>query len=350
MFWPVAILAQARRGCIAFAYCLSLSCPLAVCAASALPMEMLPHQILADLHGRLLRQLSSRVNKDFQGLAHVGRDYRKAGLLSGNSARRLVELDYAVHWNRHATMPKSAKFHARIMAEIEAVGNRTQPEKVQAMASDSSSVAAALDGSVLHSGSPPLKYVRRELETVAEDLEPLPVLPPASKGALDKLVAIIRETHDSVLECKLLMEDDDYANILKKTAALIGRCAQLSSGKTLDAEIKAACLVADGDSTEAKKLTMERLSQIIDSISEDNAEICRSTKEAVLRHKALVEDPKPAKKEWVGTTCRGPGPSAQAKRPHGHPPANHGGSTHSPSTGFISRSKKKKVSFKDERG
>ena len=56
-------------------------------------MEQYPHQLVSELHGRLLRALSARAGKKYQGLEQLGRDYHKMALSSGNAAKKLAELD-----------------------------------------------------------------------------------------------------------------------------------------------------------------------------------------------------------------------------------------------------------------
>ena len=64
-------------------------------------MPIGPHDLLATLHGDLLRLFSQEVH--FQGLQMAGRQYLKAGVISKRLYRKLSNLDVTFNVVRHIT-------------------------------------------------------------------------------------------------------------------------------------------------------------------------------------------------------------------------------------------------------
>ena len=75
--------------------------PLGRTADSPPSMPLGPHELLAQLHGDLLRLFSQEVH--FQGLPMAGRHYLKAGVISKRFYRKLSNLDVTFHVVRHIT-------------------------------------------------------------------------------------------------------------------------------------------------------------------------------------------------------------------------------------------------------
>mmetsp|Transcript_46401 Transcript_46401/g.93660 ORF Transcript_46401/g.93660 Transcript_46401/m.93660 type:complete len:279 (+) Transcript_46401:71-907(+) len=76
--------------------------------------------ILIKLHGNCLRALANRIPEQVQGLSQAARFGKKRGLISSNTVKKLVQLDTACAWLRHATMSRSDRFAKVLASELEA--------------------------------------------------------------------------------------------------------------------------------------------------------------------------------------------------------------------------------------
>ena len=70
-----------------------------------------PHQLVNELHGKLLRQLSAQQDEHFQGLQQAARHLRQRRLVDAKTAKRLIELDAAFNINRHITRWRNYRLH-----------------------------------------------------------------------------------------------------------------------------------------------------------------------------------------------------------------------------------------------
>ena len=67
-----------------------------------------PHQLIADLHGDLLREISALTCVHWQGLGQAARALRKYNIIDGTQAKKLIMLDGAYNLSRHITVISSA--------------------------------------------------------------------------------------------------------------------------------------------------------------------------------------------------------------------------------------------------
>ena len=75
--------------------------------------------ILAEAQHSALSLIAGALEKDFLGLSVAARAARKVGMLSARDMRRLVRLDEAAHFARHATTPRMDAFLAGVRVDIE---------------------------------------------------------------------------------------------------------------------------------------------------------------------------------------------------------------------------------------
>jgi len=82
-----------------------------------------PHQLIQELHGLLLRTLAVKLGKHLQGLGHAGRFMRNQGMISANSAKKLVMLDHSYNLVRHITKVSANQFFDGILEELSDTGH-----------------------------------------------------------------------------------------------------------------------------------------------------------------------------------------------------------------------------------
>ena len=72
------------------------------------------HQLIADLHGDLLREMSAFTCVHWQGLGQAARALRKRNIIDGTQAKKLILLDGAYNLSRHITVISSNQFRMSI--------------------------------------------------------------------------------------------------------------------------------------------------------------------------------------------------------------------------------------------
>ena len=75
--------------------------------------------LLAWAHGRALRQLSRRLNFEYEGLTVAARAARRAKLIGDKMAKRLEKLDVSFHVVCHVSWPKVRGFVKDLMQEMQ---------------------------------------------------------------------------------------------------------------------------------------------------------------------------------------------------------------------------------------
>jgi hypothetical protein len=74
--------------------------------------------LLASLPGRLLRTLSRKASRDFQGLSQAARWHRCRGFLGEELTKKLHRIDVALHVVRHLTAPRASAFIQAVLGEL----------------------------------------------------------------------------------------------------------------------------------------------------------------------------------------------------------------------------------------
>ena len=83
--------------------------------------EALPHVLLTELRGALLRLAAKRSGKHFQGLAEAGRFMRKSGVLNGKAAKAMCHIDVAYNHIRKIDAVSVRDAYTRIQDSFQAV-------------------------------------------------------------------------------------------------------------------------------------------------------------------------------------------------------------------------------------
>ena len=84
--------------------------------------------LIFELHGKLLRSLSSATQTHFQGLAQASRHLRTRGLISSAAAKKLHNIDGAYNLCRHITTVSSRTFADQVMQEVQQSSSRASSE------------------------------------------------------------------------------------------------------------------------------------------------------------------------------------------------------------------------------
>eukprot|EP00929_Paragymnodinium_shiwhaense_P056375 TRINITY_DN28216_c0_g1_i4.p1 TRINITY_DN28216_c0_g1~~TRINITY_DN28216_c0_g1_i4.p1 ORF type:complete len:279 (+),score=40.90 TRINITY_DN28216_c0_g1_i4:86-838(+) len=75
--------------------------------------------LIADLHGVLLRHMSSKMDINFEGLRSAAAHARRQGLLSNSTVKKLCRLDDAYSVTRHITKVYAAGFADKVLNELQ---------------------------------------------------------------------------------------------------------------------------------------------------------------------------------------------------------------------------------------
>ena len=87
-----------------------------------------PHQLIADLHGDLLREISALTCVHWQCLGQAARALRKRNIFDGSQAKKLILLDGAYNLSRHITVISSKQFRLSISNTIKIFSGTRQPD------------------------------------------------------------------------------------------------------------------------------------------------------------------------------------------------------------------------------
>mmetsp|Transcript_109809 Transcript_109809/g.309616 ORF Transcript_109809/g.309616 Transcript_109809/m.309616 type:complete len:333 (+) Transcript_109809:64-1062(+) len=180
--------------------------------------SMLPHLLVADLHGRLLRRLSAHSQVHFQGLHQAARHYRQKRVLDHSILRKLMHLDIAYNLMRHITEIRMQTF----LSDIEVAPATARPDDLHAprhfyIASDVESIGSAAS------------------DLFADDLSALVSLSSAcAQTVLDATNTVVPEDIDTQVSAAFSNACSTYA------AALQSRLAELES-LTFDADTSSCC-------------------------------------------------------------------------------------------------------------
>ena len=90
-----------------------------------------PHQLFADLHGDLLREISAFTCVHWQGLGQAARALRKRNIIDGTQAKKLILLDGACNLSRHITVISANQFRMSIGNSIKAFTATSCPDEIQ---------------------------------------------------------------------------------------------------------------------------------------------------------------------------------------------------------------------------
>ena len=90
-----------------------------------------PHQLIADLHGDLLREISAFTCVHWQGLRQAARALRKRNIIDGPQAKKLILLDGACNLSRHITVISANQFRMSIGDSIKAFAATSCPDEIQ---------------------------------------------------------------------------------------------------------------------------------------------------------------------------------------------------------------------------
>ena len=77
-------------------------------------MRDAPHQLIADLHGDLLREISAFTCVHWQGLGQAARALRKRKVIDGALTKKFILLDGAYNLSRHITVISANQFRISI--------------------------------------------------------------------------------------------------------------------------------------------------------------------------------------------------------------------------------------------
>ena len=92
-------------------FCLGMAC------SSLPPLDFDSECILLKLHGYCSRRLIARLGSPTNGLGDAARKCRRKKIIPNGLAAKLVQLDYACAWNRHASLEKAASF--RVLLDVQ---------------------------------------------------------------------------------------------------------------------------------------------------------------------------------------------------------------------------------------
>ena len=87
-----------------------------------------PHQLIADLHGDLLREISAVTCVHWQFLGQAARASRIRNIIDGTQAKKLILLDGAYNLSRHITVISSNPFRFIISDTIKIFTGTRQPD------------------------------------------------------------------------------------------------------------------------------------------------------------------------------------------------------------------------------
>ena len=90
-----------------------------------------PHQLIADLHGDLLREISAFTCVHWQGLGQAARALRKRNITDGAQAKKLILFDGAFNLSRHITVISANQFRMSIGNSIRNFGASSCPDEIQ---------------------------------------------------------------------------------------------------------------------------------------------------------------------------------------------------------------------------
>mmetsp|Transcript_79417 Transcript_79417/g.257216 ORF Transcript_79417/g.257216 Transcript_79417/m.257216 type:complete len:295 (-) Transcript_79417:34-918(-) len=77
-----------------------------------------PHQLVGDLHGELVRELSGELGLHLQGLGHASRLLRTRGLAANSTCKKLLVLDHTFNTMRHITCISAESFRESVLEEV----------------------------------------------------------------------------------------------------------------------------------------------------------------------------------------------------------------------------------------
>ena len=77
------------------------------------------HAYLADCRVKSMRMLSKITGVHAQGLAQAARVARRTEVISNQMSKKLIELDSAFHFSKHASELNSQRFIGRLSLDIE---------------------------------------------------------------------------------------------------------------------------------------------------------------------------------------------------------------------------------------
>ena len=106
----VAILAHAARSVQNFGL-----------SFASMSMRDAPHQIIADLHGDLLREISAFTCVHWQGLGQAALALRKRNIIDGALTKKLILLDGAYNISRHITVISANQLRMSIGNSIKTI-------------------------------------------------------------------------------------------------------------------------------------------------------------------------------------------------------------------------------------
>ena len=87
----------------------------------------LPHMIISEMHGELLRRLSAYAQCHFSGLQQVARHFRTRKQLSNSLSRKVGNVDIVFNYMRHITTIGATAFIEEVFNELH---SHTQPASV----------------------------------------------------------------------------------------------------------------------------------------------------------------------------------------------------------------------------
>ena len=141
-------------------------------------MRDAPHQIIADLHGDLLREISAFTCVHWQGLGQAARALRKRNIIDGALTKKLILLDGAYNLSRHITVISADQFRMSIGNSIKTFAATSCLDEIQtdtATAPVDSSLAAPCAATA--SPLPPVSVIEHAtLAPVDVYTKPAPVI------------------------------------------------------------------------------------------------------------------------------------------------------------------------------
>ena len=81
-------------------------------------VNMDSHAFLADCRVKSMRVLSKLTGVHAQGLAQAARVARRTGVISNYMCKKLIELDTAFHFSKHASELNSERFIGKLSLDI----------------------------------------------------------------------------------------------------------------------------------------------------------------------------------------------------------------------------------------
>ena len=158
-----------------------------------------PHQLIADLHGDLLREISAFMCVHWQGLGQAARALRKRNIIDGALTKKLILLDGAYNLSRHITVISANRLRMSIGNSINTIAATSCIDEFQTdTATALVDLALAALRAATASPSPPVSVIEHAtLAPVDVYTKPAPVIELMPAPVIEYIVPSAAESYAS---------------------------------------------------------------------------------------------------------------------------------------------------------